>query len=130
MVQRSAHRIFLGATPRPHVTVGALGGSTPGRCWLRFRFAMSWPMVALRSAELLSAMTLARCSRMRSIVAAEGAAGSSSMPTAILSPRPVSASNSTPLPEEHRRYRTCRPTVRRRLLGVELVEDAPVALGA
>src|SRR3954464_6977306 len=102
-------------------------------------------MVALRSAELLSAMTLARCSRMRSIVAAEGAAGSSSMATAILSRRTVSASDSTPLPEEHRRYRRWRPTVRppgarheaqghpadlSRLLGVELVEDAPVAVSA
>ena len=102
-------------------------------------------MVALRSAELLSAMTLAGCSRMRSIVAAEGAAGSSSTATAILSRRTVSASNSTPLPEVHRRYRGAGllfviPGVRHeaqghpadlsRLLGVELVEDAPVALGA
>jgi hypothetical protein len=34
MVQRSAHSTYLGATPRPHVTVVALVGSVAGYRWL------------------------------------------------------------------------------------------------
>jgi hypothetical protein len=39
MVQRSAHRICLGATPRPHGGAVELGGPSPGRLGSRSSFA-------------------------------------------------------------------------------------------